>query len=488
MSLSTSRVFTCAFLAAVAAHPAAGQAIDTMALRAHTRFLSSDLLGGRGTGSAGDHYAAAYIESQLRLLGLRGAFGDGQFRQSVPLRAFTVDTASRVAVRSDGGATTFETPRGFIVGPAGRGALRGFAGEGVFVGDAAQAPPDLPSVEGRVVVMLGTPGTEAVGLLPAWQRAGAAGVVSLIPDTAQFALLARSRGPERLYVDAEVGDPIWQPGLPSIIAGPALSAAILRGAPIPLAATRGEPFAPVPLGRVIQVDIRGSERAVAAANVGGILPGRDAARSGEHIVYTAHHDHLGIVPALAGGDSIYNGFSDNAAGVAMLLAIARVHAQSPLGPSVLFLFLTGEERGLLGSSFFAASPPFPLDSISALINLDAGAPPAPPVSWRIAGGEGAPLGDLAAAVADSRGWTASLSGPSPNSDYWPFLARGVPSIFIIPGGDWEDVTPAQRDALRLRWDRYHRPDDEWAPDFPFQGLARYAEFALLVGRAAADSR
>jgi Zn-dependent M28 family amino/carboxypeptidase len=193
------------------------------------------------------------------------------------------------------------------------------------------------------------------------------------------------------------------------------------------------------------------------------------------------------VPA-SGGDSIYNGFSDNAAGVAMLLAIARVFAGDPPGPAVLFLFLTGEERGLLGASHAAAAPPVALDRIIALINLDAGAPPAPPISWRIAGGEGLALGRLAADVAARQGWTATLSAASPNSDYWPFLRRGVPAIFLIPGAEWEGVTPAERDALRQRWDRYHRPDDEWAPDFPFPGLARYADFALRVGRAAAERR
>ena len=484
----TSRVVASALLCALVAAPAAGQAIDTLALRAHTHFLASDLLGGRGTGTAGDHFAAAYIESRLRLIGLRGPFDDGAFRQPVPLRAFTVDTASRVTVRRGTERSTFSPPRGFIVGPAGRSALRSFSGDAILLGESALARPPAASLAGRLVVVLGTLGADAASLLPAWERAGVAGLVYLIPDTAQFALLARSRGAERLYVDAPVADPIWQPELPSIIAGPDLSAALLQGAALPPQAFRGEPFDTVPLGRTLSVDLRGSERTVSAANVGGLLPASDPARTGEVIVYTAHHDHLGTVTTVGGADSIFNGFSDNAAGVAMLLSIALALSEEPPGPAVLFLFLTGEERGLLGASFAAARPPIPLDRITALINLDAGAPPSPPVSWRIAGGEGSPLGSLAAAVAAERGWTAALSAASPNSDYWPFLARGVPAIFLIPGNEWEDTSTAQRDALRRRWDRYHRPDDEWAPDFPFHGLARYAEYALLVGRAAAARR
>src|SRR5690606_41684179 len=132
---------------------------------------------------------------------------------------------------------------------------------------------------------------------------------------------------------------------------------------------------------------------------------------------------------------------------------------APPARSVAFLFFTGEERGLLGSAYMASAPPFPLENVAALINLDAGAPPAPPLNWRIAGGADNALGTLAQQVAEQHGWNAVLSGASPNSDYWPFLQRGVPSIFIIPGDQWENVTPDQRDALRRRWDRYHQAGD-----------------------------
>jgi Zn-dependent M28 family amino/carboxypeptidase len=219
-----------------------------------------------------------------------------------------------------------------------------------------------------------------------------------------------------------------------------------------------------------------------AANVAAMLPGSDPDRRNEYVVYTAHYDHLGIGVPDAAGDSIYSGFSDNAAGVAMLLAIAEQLRDAPPPRSVLFLFFTGEERGLLGSSYFASHPPVRLTRMRALINLDAGAPPAPPVSWRIAGGDSA-LDQTARRVAEGRGWTVTVGPASPNSDHWPFLYRGVPSIFIIPGEEWEGTTPEVRAALRARWDRYHQPGDRWFPDFPFAGLGRYADFALLVGLA-----
>lgn len=171
----------------------------------------------------------------------------------------------------------------------------------------------------------------------------------------------------------------------------------------------------------------------------------------------------------------------------MVLAIADAMRREPPARSVLFLFLTGEERGLLGSSYFVAEPAVPLERIVAVVNLDAGAPPAPPRTWRIAGGTDSTLGLIAAEVAEDNGWEAALSPASPNSDYWPFLARGIPSIFIIPGGEWEGVDSQEQAALRERWDHYHRASDHWAADFPFSGLRRYADFALQVGLRVADA-
>ncbi|HEY8380149.1 MAG TPA: M28 family peptidase, partial [Nannocystis sp.] len=276
--------------------------------------------------------------------------------------------------------------------------------------------------------------------------------------------------------------------LPTLVAGPRLTAALLAGAPLAPDALDGtKPFKALPLGRMIEATIRVSEMPVAAANVAALIPGHDPALRDEVVAYTAHYDHLGIGPADATGDSIYNGFSDNAAGVAMLLAIGEAFAREPPARSVLLLFFTGEELGLLGSAYYAAEPLIPLERTVAVINLDAGAPPAPPRSWRVAGGTVSTLGEVARHVAAGQGWTAEPSGPRPNSDYWPFLRAGVPAVFLIPGSEWEGVSRAEREALHARWDRYHQPGDEWHPDFPFSGLRRYAEFAWLLGAEVANA-
>ena len=456
-------------------------AIDTLSLRAHTRFLADDALEGRGTGTRGEGIAALYIASELQQLGLRGAAEDGGYMLPVPMRAALVlPTTQFVLQTSTGDTAVFRHDEHFVLNTGGAAAFRDFSGDVLFAGSPAEAADALASADlrGRVVAVRGPLGAEALRLVPSWIEAGATGVLLLVPDGGQYDLYVRSRGDTRYFVAANVQDPVWQPTLPVIIAGPELSTALLDGTP------DFEERA-IALGRSIRADVNVTERELPVSNVAAVLPGSDPALRDEYVVYTAHYDHLGVSVPDASGDSIYNGFSDNAAGVAMLLSIAEALRDEPPARSMLFVFLTGEERGLLGASYLASNPPVPLESIRALINLDAGAPPAPPVSWRIALGEENPLAPLFEEVAREHGWTVQLGAASPNSDYWPFLQRGVPAAFIIPGEVWENTSPGERDALRRRWDRYHQAGDHYHPDFPFSGLQRYAEFAMAVGLRAA---
>ncbi|MBX6365250.1 MAG: hypothetical protein IRZ00_15380, partial [Gemmatimonadetes bacterium] len=228
---------------------AAAQGIDTLALRAHTYFLAHDLLEGRGTGTRGEHVAAEYIVSQLIRLGLRPVGPNGSYELPVPLRAARIDDDStRLLV--DG--TTFQSARDFVVNTGGSGAFHDFAGDALFVGTAAQARQALAgvgSLRGKVIVTLGSLGADARTLVPDWIARGAAGVVHLVPDPSSFALYARSRGDTRYFVDAAVDDPVWQPALPMLIAGPDVGRALLAGAPIPDSVFDGKaPARAIPLG------------------------------------------------------------------------------------------------------------------------------------------------------------------------------------------------------------------------------------------------
>jgi hypothetical protein len=466
------------------------QEIDTLALRAHTHFLANDLLEGRGTGTRGERLGANYIESQLIALGVEGAGEGGAYRIPLPLRsAMILPTSQMTLVRGSQGTEFLYGDPNFIVNTGGARAFRDFEGDVLYAGVAASALSLLRSSQdltGKVIAFNGPLGGAAVSIVPLLIERGAAGILVLVDDPANFDLYVRSRGDRRFFVNADVADAVWQPDIPVILAGRPVIRALFQGAPP--AAAASSLTGVVPLGAHVRIAIRTQMQDVPAANVAGIIRGTDPKRRNDVVVYTAHYDHLGISTPDARGDSIYNGFSDDAAGCAMLLAIAEAFRRKPPAYSVAFFFFTGEERGLLGSSYMAARPPFPLSRIRAMIEFDGGAPPVPPVSWRLAGGAEVPsLGASAVDIAARAGWKTTLSGASPNSDYWEFLHRGVPSVFIIPGDEWENTSAAERTALQTRWNHYHEAADEWSADFPFAGLARYAAYALALGRAAMGS-
>lgn len=437
--------------------------IDTLPMRAQTFFLAHDLLLGRGTGTPGGAVAALYIESECRARGLQPV--GGTFAHPVPL--------DRLEPRADEtrlqvGDRAFRVGGEFLLTGGTPGALRGFSGRAAAVGTAEDirgAPGALPPLEGAVAVVQGVARADLADLLA--QR-GAAAIVQVVDDASTFALYAASRGRALTVLREDVPSSFYG-ALPSVIVGPAVATALRdTTARITLAVA----FDRHPLH---------------AVNVACLLPGTDRGRGDTAIVLTGHYDHLGVSLPDASGDSIYNGFSDDAVGVAMLFAVAdaaRARPDGGLRHGLLLLFFTGEERGLLGSDWFVARPPYPLDRMRALVNLDAGAPPAPPWTWRVAGGEGTPLGDLARDVASAQGWSATVSPATPNSDYFPFARNGVPAVFVIPGpAPYQGLSADSSQALRRRWDRYHQPGDHYDDAFPFRGVQRYAEYALRIVEA-----
>jgi hypothetical protein len=447
--------------------------IDTLALRGHTFFLANDLLEGRGTGARGADVAALYIEAQCRALGLISL--DSSYTQTVPLDQVIVrDSESRLVIRRGADSVTRAPSDGYIPVGGTAAALAGFAGPMAFVGtgdDVRRAPDSLPPLAGAVAVTVGPVRASAAELLA---RRGAIALVHLIPDSASYRAYVASMGPPLTVLRNPDVVSSFFPPIPAVLAGPD----VVR--PLVMALRAGP-------GSWIAVRSAFDRAPIAARNVGCLLPGTDARVRDTAIAFTAHYDHLGVSVPDASGDSIYNGFSDNAAGVAMLLTIAKALRSSPPGGlrhAAVFLFFTGEERGLLGSDYFVAHPTYPLERIRAVINLDAGAPPARPWSWRLAGGEGSPLGALGQDVALAHGWSATVSAATPNSDYYPFTRRGVPAVFIVPGtAPYEGLSADSSQALRRRWDHYHQAADEYDDAFPFAGLERYAEYAYFLARA-----
>lgn len=456
--------------------PRASDLIDTTLMREITRVLAHDSLGGRGTGSTGTASAARIIERACRDAGLVPV--SASYRLPVPLVRSEILPETRMTIRGGPLPATFTFPDEFLVRPSRDGQLADFSGPAVFAGteSALRESATVTDLAGAVAVTFGTVSPDMAARLAA---AGAIGLVQLLPDTNQFVQLRRTtEGGLWALRDSTARTAHLYP-IPSVVlAGEGtafLTSAAYRDA-------TGQPR----FDRTIDVDVVADTQAVTEHNVACALRGTGTAGD-TALVYTAHFDHLGTQSSAPETDSIYNGFSDNAAGVGMLLAIARAMRESARRTrhTVLFVFFAAEEVGLLGSEYFVHAPPWPLSRMKAVINLDAGAPPAKPWSWRIAGGDSSAIGQLAVDVALRNGWSAVTSAATPNSDYYPFWRNGVPSVFIIPGpAKYEGISADSSDALRRRWDRYHQPGDEWDEKFPFEGLERYAEYALQVGLAA----
>jgi hypothetical protein len=456
--------------------------LDTGAMRAHAYFLSHDQLRGRATGTRDADVAALYVASQCRRLGLSPAANG--YLQPVPLEESAVGSDTQLEFSRSDQRLTFRYPEDFTPDVGNRETLANFSGPAFYVGRpadlTASALGDV-SLSGAVAVVLGARlSTEAADLL---RRKGATGVLHILADQATYDLYRRSRGSTRLYHADPAVRSSFIPSVPSVIAGPRVSAALVAST---LLGT-GEPQGPVPLELDVSLSIALERRQFDAYNVTCFIAGADPSARDTAITFTAHYDHLGVGVPDAAGDSVYNGFSDNAAGVAMLLAIAQFIAGDSAPPprhTMQFLFLVGEERGLLGSDYYVARPAWPLERTAAVINLDAGAPPAAPTSWELAGVDSSGLGATAIRLAEDRGWTVKTSRARANSDYYPFVRAGVQGLFIIPGQrPYEGLSVEQSQELKRRWDYYHQPGDEWHEDFPFAGLLRYAAYGYLVARA-----
>ncbi|MGH9751102.1 MAG: M28 family peptidase [Candidatus Polarisedimenticolia bacterium] len=512
-------------VASGAADPAAAAAADAIrpeAIRAHMAFLADDLLQGRAPGTPGYDLAARYARAHLEGIGLRGGAADGAWFQPVPLRrGQPVPGGSALMLRGAGGtrALRFETDYTFVDHQA--GIEREISAPVVFAGFGVTAPErqydDYAGldVRGRIVAILSNAPSTFPGTLRAYHADsrtkqdnaaahGAAGILGIrLPDDERRfpwdSVLRETRiGWSSLrWIDA-AGRPA---GLNEAIRAGALlnrsgSEALFAGEDHGLdaifeAAARGAPPA-FPLRNNATILRRSRHTPVASHNVVAILEGSDPVLRREHVVYTAHLDHIGVGPVVD-GDAIYNGALDNAAGSAVVLEVARAFSRLPRPPrrSVVFLLVTAEEAGLVGSDHFAEHPTVPPESIVANINLDGGAtffPARDAIAW---GEEHSDLKPLVRAAAAGAGLEISPD-PFPEetifirSDQYSFVRRGVPSVFVDLGLTSAD--PAIDGGAVIRnWlvTDYHSPRDDMDQPFHFDSSARLARLAFLLGHAVA---
>ena len=359
-------------------------------LKADIRFLSSDLLEGRGPASRGDALAEAYIQARLEALGLEPGAPGGGWIQKVPLVGIRPTYAGPAAFASPKGTATGVLGENFVaVAGDQKAASKIENAEIVFVGYGIVAPEykwdDYKGADlrGKVLLMMnndpeGTPAEPNLfaGKTRLWYgrwdykylmaaKAGAAGaiVIHTTPSAGYGWQVIQTSWKGELFELPDDGSPrvamkMWATDelakKLAALGGKDLDA--LRAA----AETRA--FRPVPLGVTMSLAFTSAVSKKESGNVIGVLRGADPRRAGEAVIYTAHHDHLGIKPAATpGGDTIYNGALDNASGVAGILAIAQAFAALKEKParSVYFALVAGEEQGLLGSEWLAKHPPVP---------------------------------------------------------------------------------------------------------------------------------
>ena len=492
--------------------PPLAPAISKDALRAHLAFLSDDLLEGRGMGQRGGDLAVAYLEAQLRALGLKPANGT-RFRQDVRLVGMTPRLdASRISFHA--GATPLDLPLGrdvFIAptGPRKASALDAplvFVGHGVEGGHSHRHDFEGLDTRGKVLVMLmgERPDTSALEscctpehYFSRWTykfeegaRRGAAAV--LIVHTSASAgydwrVATTGWTTERFALESNPENPtlgglVSEEGARRLFAAAGLDFVEM----VKRAETRD--FRPVDMGIRAQGTVETSVRRLVQHNVAALLPGTDPVLAQECVIYSAHWDHFGR----RSDGRIYNGAVDNASGCAGALAIAQAAVQKPAPRSQLFLLLTGEETGLLGALAYVREPLVPLDRTVAVLNLESLNFLGRTRDIAALGAERSELGELARQTATALGMRFRPSGRDLpglyfRADHFAFVRGGVPAIspgFSLNGG-WDYIdAPAASQARAEAWlrDGYHQPTDRYDPSWKLDGMEQQVQFIFELGQ------
>lgn len=490
-------------------------------IREHTRALSADDMDGRRPGTPGAARAVAYIIDQMKAIGLRPGGVDGSWTQTVPMRSVVTDPA-RVALATvvDGAARPLAFGTDIVISTFRAAGTHRVDAELVFVGYGVTAPEygwddyDGVDLSGKIaVVLVGDPplgadrfAGDALTYYGRWsykfeqaERAGARGVLIVHetePASYGWNVIHTSWTHARTHVpQAQAGDPVGLVGWLSRDTAAALASACGTSLEAWHQQAIDPAFVPAPLGASLRGEFVTSESRTQDVNVLGRLDGTRWPQ--QTVAMTAHWDHLGHgAETTPGVDAIYNGAVDNASGVAGMLAVAaqlqvRVAAGRPLGRSVLFIATTGEEEGLLGSTYFADHPSVPLAELVGVVNLDSMNVHGRTRTIQVIGPGHTTIEDLLREVADAEGRAVVPdehpgSGGYYRSDHFSFARRGVPAIYVRGGTEMEDGgTEAGRRIGEARSAHYHTVDDEFDASWSFEGtLQDVHTVASLVARIA----
>ena len=506
-------VFLCGF--AVAARqsavaqgnsPAASPAspFDGNSWWAHVKFLADDSLEGRDTGSEGLKKAQAYAVEQFQKAGLEPA-GINGFYQPVRLTQFQVDESkSSLALVSKGKATPLSFADDAFIGSRSTRATVYLEAPMVFIGYGLKIPEknldELAglNLNGKIAVYLaGSPADIPSALASHYQTAGerwkslhAAGVVGTvaIPNPASMDIPWSRISVNRDRPSMDLAEPEFNETSGEqlgVTFNPASAEKLFVGSghtfeEIAALAKDRKPLPHFPLAVSLSANAVVQSTPVESANVVAKLPGSDPKLKEEYVVLSAHIDHVGI-GAPINGDKIYNGAMDDGSGSAAVLDIAaslKAHPEETKR-SILFLLVTAEEKGLLGSKYFAARPTVPIKSIVADINMDMFLPIVPIKILTIQGIDESDLGARAAAIAQSMS-IKPIADPEPlrnrfiRSDQHSFIKKGIPSVKADVG--FELGTPEQKIFKDWLTNRYHAPSDDVNQPVDLQTAAVYEEF------------
>jgi Zn-dependent M28 family amino/carboxypeptidase len=501
--------------------------IDPQRLSQHVQTLGSDAFEGRGPATAGETKTVAYLTDQFAKAGLQpgGDMVDGKriWTQAVPLLRSEFSAAPHISLNLAGKPVALTQGEQISV----RSPTNGDKGMGidgaplVFVGYGVKAPErgwdDFKGLDakGKILVVLvndpdfeggeGDFGGKAMTYYGRWTykyeegaRQGAKGVL-VIHETepASYGWATVKNSNTNAMFDIVRQNPASEhPPLEGWIQrdlAAQLFAASGSSFEAMKAAAKRKDFKPVPLKASLDVHGDVKTEVITSHNVVGILPG--AARPDETIIYTAHWDHLGIGLPDATGDRIYNGAIDNGTGLAQLIEQARAFATGPRPQrSVVFLAVTAEEKGLLGSEYYAANPLYPIGKTAGMINTDVMGVLGPARDYSIRGNQKFGLLDILVEEAAKRG-RRYTPDPHPEtggffrSDHFTAAKVGAPALSFSPGRDLVNGGVARAEAWSKMYTEkmYHQPADEYDPSWDFTGMAQDTELLHAVGLRLANS-
>ncbi|MFD2365597.1 M28 family metallopeptidase [Pseudoduganella sp. GCM10020061] len=516
-------------LAAAAAHAADAPKFDPQRLAQDVKVLSSDEFEGRGPNTAGETRTVNYLIEQFKAAGVQPggdlAGGKRSWTQDVPLGRFEIKGPVKLTLNTGKESRSLSQGDDMAVRAAMTGAKSvDFKNAPlVFVGYGVTAPErkwdDFKGMDmkGKLAVVLindpdfetgqGDFGGKAMTYYGRWTykyeemaRRGALGTI-IVHETepASYGWPTVKNSNTNVMYDIVRKEPRKSHAPMEAWIQRDLAASIFKSAGVDFEAlkkqARTRAFKPVELkGVTLSANYAVDAQVIKSKNVVAIREG--AKQPKEYVIYSGHWDHLGVGQPDATGDKIYNGAVDNATGIAAILELARAYAKAPApARSVVFLAVTAEEKGLLGSEYYASNPLYPLASTVGVINLDALSPRGPARDFNISGN--AKLELLDQLVAKAQRWNMSFSpDPKPEagyffrSDHFPFAKRGVPAISFGSGNDWAEGGVEAGKAAEAAYNEkaYHQPADEFDPSWTFTGMARDLEVLYSLGADLANSK